>query len=315
MKKDKLHNIEIENLSAYLDHELSEQEETQLRDRLAQDAELREKLEDLRLTRYTLRHTPKVKRQRSFTLSPEMVRKQTAAWRAVNISRLVSVASSVLFAFVLFGEILFSGSAGLLASAPAEESAEVESVEEVEAPMAMQAADENLMEDSAAESMMAAEAAPVEEPAAEEPVADMAADTAEGTPEPIGIGGGIEPTATLPQEAPEAELEGTPEPGGGGAPPTDLPLPTEVPGVQDRTMPSEKATGGIGQAEDGLADDTAMAEDSAESAPMERFEETGPGALEDQPSSIPLIRWIQGGLLVVAIFFGAAAIYFRRSVR
>ena len=194
MKNDKLHTIEIETLSAYLDHELSEREETQLRDRLAQDADLRGKLEDLRLTRYTLRHTPKVKRQRSFTLSPEMVRKQTVAWRAVNISRMVSVAASVLFAFVVVGEILFSGSAGSIAFAPAEDSAMVESSEEMEAPMAMQAADENLMEEPAQEPFIAAEAAPVEEPAAEESTADMAA---ESTSVPIGIGGGNEPTATL----------------------------------------------------------------------------------------------------------------------
>ena len=38
MKNDKLHTIEIETLSAYLDHELSEREESQLRDRLAHDA-------------------------------------------------------------------------------------------------------------------------------------------------------------------------------------------------------------------------------------------------------------------------------------
>ena len=312
MKNDKLHTIEIETLSAYLDHELSEREETQLRDRLAQDADLRGKLEDLRLTRYTLRHTPKVKRQRSFTLSPEMVRKQTVAWRAVNISRMVSVAASVLFAFVVVGEILFSGSAGSIAFAPAEDSAMVESSEEMEAPMAMQAADENLMEEPAQEPFIAAEAAPVEEPAAEESTADMAA---ESTSVPIGIGGGNEPTATLPQDAPAAEPEGTPEPGGGGgAPPTELPVATATDGMQDRTMPSEKVAEGIGQAEDGLAEDTSMVDDSAEAAQMEMLEDTAP--TEDTArESIPWIRWIQGGLLVLAIFFGAAAIYFRRTIR
>jgi hypothetical protein len=315
MKNDKLHTIEIENLSAYLDHELSEREETQLRDRLAHDAELREKLEDLRLTRYTLRHTPKLKRQRSFTLSPEMVRKQTVAWRAINISRLVSVAASVLFAFVIIGEILFSGSAGLLAANTAEDSVMVESSEEMEIPMAMQAADENVMEESAEESMMAAESAPVEEPVADEPAEDVAGDTAEGTPLPPGMGGGIEPTATQSLDVAEAELEGTPEPGaGGGEPPTEPPLPADATDVEERTMPSQKATGEIGQAEDGMADDMTMADDSAESAPVEKIEETGPTE-EGTRESIPWIRWIQGGLLVLAICFGAAAIYFRRMVR
>ena len=310
MKNDKLHTIEIETLSAYLDHELSEREESQLRDRLAHDAELRAKLEDLRLTRYTLRHTPKVKRQRSFTLSPEMVRKQTVAWRAVNISRMVSVAASVLLAFVVVGELLFSGSAGSIAFAPAEDSVMVESSEEMEAPMAMQAADDNLMEEPAQEPNLAAESAPVEEPVAEESTADMAA---ESTPLPPGMGGGIEPTQTQAGEAQEAEPEGTPEPGGGGgALPTELPAPTA--GMQDRTMPSEKVTEGIGQAETGLAEDMSMAEDSAEAAQSQMLEETAPTD-DVARESIPWIRWIQGGLLVLAIFFGAAAIYFRRSIR
>jgi len=315
MKNDKLHTIEIETLSAYLDHELSEREETQLRDRLAHDAELREKLEDLRLTRYTLRHTPKVKRSRSFTLSPEMVRKQTVAWRAINISRLVSVAASVLFSFMIIGEILFSGSGGLLAANTAEDSVMEDSSEEVGIPMSMQAADENLMEEPAEEPMIAAESAPVEEPAADEPAEDVAGDTAESTPTVSGIGGGIEPTATQSLEVAESELEGTPEPGaGGGAPPTEPPLPAEATGVEERTMPSQKATGEIGQAEDGMAEDMTMADDSAETAPVEKFDETGPTE-EGTRESIPWIRWIQGGLLVLAICFGAAAIYFRRTVR
>jgi len=305
MKNDKLNTIEIETLSAYLDHELSEREETQLRERLASDADLRNQLEDLRLTRYTLRHTPKVRRQRSFTLSPEMVRKQTTAWRALTISRMVSVATSVLFAFVVVGEVLFSGSAGLLAAAPAEDTAMVESAEEMEAPMMMQASDENLMGDSAEEQSMAAEAAPMEEPAA-----DMAAESTL----PSGMGGGVEPTEI---EAPAAELEGTPEPGGGGgAPPTAVP--TATVGMQDRTMPSQKATGETGLAEDGMLDDTAMADEIAESAPMEQMGDTELSdqlLQEEQPEPIPTIRWIQAVLLALAIFFGAAAIYFRRTVR
>ncbi|HSG25565.1 MAG TPA: hypothetical protein VLA32_05545 [Anaerolineales bacterium] len=314
MKNDKLHTIEIETLSAYLDHELSEREETQLRDRLAHDAELREKLEDLRLTRYTLRHTPKVKRSRSFTLSPEMVRKQTVAWRAINISRLVSAAASVLFSFMIIGEILFSGSGGLLAANMAEDSVMVDSSEEVGIPMSMQEADDNLMEESAEEPMIAAESAPVEEPAADEPAEDVAGDTAESTPTVSGIGGG-EPVATQSLEVAEAELEGTPEPGaGGGEPPTEPPLPAEATDEEERTMPSQKAMGEIGLAEDGMAEDMTMADDSAEAAPVEKFEETGPTE-EGTRESIPWIRWIQGGLLVLAICFGAAAIYFRRMVR
>jgi len=38
-----------------------------------------------------------------------------------------------------------------------------------------------------------------------------------------------------------------------------------------------------------------------------------PGKPESAP--IPLIRWVQGGLLVLALLSGAAAIYFRRNLR
>ena len=111
---------EIEILSAYLDNALTDEEERRLKARLSQDAALREDLENLRLTRYVLRQTPQIKRQRSFILTPEMVQKQRFAWRALNISRMVAVGASVLFGVVLAGQLFLGMRAGSVAMAPAE---------------------------------------------------------------------------------------------------------------------------------------------------------------------------------------------------
>ena len=308
MKNDKPNYTEIENLSAYLDHELSEVEENQLRGRLAQDAELRDKLEDLRLTRYTLRHTPKVRRQRSFTLSPEVVQKQKFAWRAVNFSRMVAVAASVLFVLVLGGEFLFGGSAGMIASAPAENATSIQELDEMEAPMAMEAPAEEAAEAPAMEE-------PATEPMAEAPLAE-AGDA------------GQEPAAEL-NAQPTPTMQGTEQPAfvqeaeptefgiGGGAPPTETPLPAE-PAAEERTMLSEKTMKETPPIDQGLQDGTMMqtgpiGDDTAglTEGEMEQSELAG----EPESAPIPLIRWVQGGLLVLALLGGAAAIYFRRNLR
>ena len=302
MKNDKLFNTEIENLSAYLDHELSESEEAHLRSRLAQDAELREKLEDLRLTRYTLMHTPKVRRQRSFTLSPEMVQKQRFAWRAVNFSRMVSAAASVLFVLVLGGELLFGSSAGMLASAPADNAAMVQDSAAVEAPMAMEA----LQEEPAMEPG-------VDEPAAAEPAAEAASGLADEATPPVGMGGGIEPTATLAgtQMPVEEPLPQSTEFGiGGGAPPTETLAPPSDSTEEERMVPSEKEPDITAQ------DDALFSSEMVEGEPsdIDSAEMASESEVREQ-APIPIIRWVQAGLLVLALLSGTAAVYFRRTAR
>jgi len=301
MKNDKLNYTEIENLSAYLDHELSEVEENQLRTRLAQDAELRDKLEDLRLTRYTLRHTPKVRRQRSFTLSPEVVQKQKFAWRAVNFSRMVAAAASVLFVLVLGGEILFGGGAGMLASAPAENATFMQESDEMEAPMAM-------------------EAPAMEEPAMEEPMAEAPlAETSDAAQESsTGLIAQSTPTmqgTELP--AAEPEVQPTEFGVGGGAAPTETPMPGE-PAAEERTMPSEKVMQETPPVDQGMQDgemmQTGPVGDDMAGLTEGEMERTGLAG-EPESAPIPLIRWVQGGLLVLALLSGAAAIYFRRTLR
>lgn len=304
---NRLNQREIENLSAYLDHELTESEEAQLRARLAQDVALREALEDLRLTRYTLRNAPRVKRQRSFTLTPEMVGQQRLAWRALNFSRIMAVTASVLFAAILGGQLLLGGQAGMLASAPPEEAAmnaaDVEESMMMEAPAA-EPVEEAEMQDLAAEStmdegamdMQAAEAEMVEEASPEEP---------------SGIGGGPTPT---PEGTPAPPMEGdapqTQEPGGGGGEPPDAAAePAAEPTIvaESRTIPMEKD----------------IPDDAVE---RESMDAGGEAMVQEQPVEEPYpepagqegISWIVWVQIVLGVFALAAAgawIYFRRIVR
>ena len=110
MKNRNQRQPDLETLSAYLDHELSEAEEQTLRSRLSRDTALQHQLDDLRQTRYVLRNTPKVKRPRSFVLSPEMVRQQRFAAGAWNVSRWVSAVASALLIVAIGGQYLLSGS-------------------------------------------------------------------------------------------------------------------------------------------------------------------------------------------------------------
>ncbi|MCB2178632.1 hypothetical protein KQH61_04370 [bacterium] len=313
MKNNHYPQSEIENLSAYLDHELTGAEEAQLRSRLAEDAKLRETLEDLRLTRYTLQHTPKVRRQRSFVLTPEMVRQQKAIWRAFSFSRTIAVAASVLFALVMGGQVLLGSGVGMLSATNQENFAmdvyDDAAMDEAEAPMMMQAASEDeITEESAAttadDSMMAdngtnvdtAGAAP-EEAAAEEPAAEMAPT----------------PTETL---APQPTMDMTnPPAGGGGPPPTEttptatetmkMPAPTDEGQAEDMpaALPDE---GDLGAGDTRIAEgdrimqDESMAEDTALTEPVR------------QP--IPTIRWVEIGLLALAVIGAGLTIYFRRKV-
>ena len=66
-------NQDLNLLSAYLDHALREPEQKRLETRLAQDPELRERLENLRRTKQLIGFLPRLKAPRNFTLTPQMV--------------------------------------------------------------------------------------------------------------------------------------------------------------------------------------------------------------------------------------------------
>lgn len=308
MKNNHYTQSEIENLSAYLDHELTKAEEAQMRSRLAEDASLREALEDLRLTRYTLRNTPRVRRQRSFVLTPEMVRQQKTSWRAFSFSRAISIGASVLFALVIGGEVLSGGGIGMMAAAPQENAAvavydEAASMEADE-PMMMQ----EMPEDDSANSAMGTLLEESE---------DTFADDAESEPaaEEMAMPTETETLAPMPTQS-ETMLPSA----GGGLPPTETPEPTPTemsvavaPPPADEGSPSDVA----GKDTDGdITMEDLRVMDTERDAPMDALE-TDTALAETQAQvrePIPAVRWVQIGLLLVALLGGGLASYFRRRV-
>jgi anti-sigma factor RsiW len=113
---------DIEKLSAYLDGQLSQAEKTRLESRLASDRELDSALNDLRQARTILRHTPKRRAPRNFTLTPKMAGIRPPVPRAVPALSWASMVAAILFVCTvgvnLLGQISFGAAAPMAASAP-----------------------------------------------------------------------------------------------------------------------------------------------------------------------------------------------------
>jgi anti-sigma factor RsiW len=113
---------DIEQLSAYLDGELSQAEKTRLESRLASDRELASALADLRQTRSILRRMPKRRAPRNFMLTPKMAGIRPPVPRAVPALSWASAVAVLLFVctagFNLLGKISFGAAAPMMASAP-----------------------------------------------------------------------------------------------------------------------------------------------------------------------------------------------------
>lgn len=291
MKNNKPKHTIIETLSAYLDGQLSEQDTQVLRQRLETDAALRTQLDGLRQTRYVLRRTPKLKRRRSFILSPEMVRQQKTFFRAMNVSRMISVAASVLLLATLGSQYLFAGGMGL-SSAPMADSANYEMAEDAPAEepmMAMEGPDETATEESAMGALMVEPSEEVEgEPA------DAAGDAAD-------VGEAEEPAPPLAGE-PAAEETAPAQ--------AEMVLPTATPAEDQRSVPMEKDVDGTQAGEDsasppglGEADQMLPADDL----------DGGGGLLRG--SQISALQIVQAVLLVLVIAGGLTAAYFRKKVR
>jgi hypothetical protein len=293
MKTNRSPLSELENLSAYLDDQLQPIEAEELRQRLAQESELRRQLEDLRRTRYILRRTPKVKRLRNFVLSPEDIRRQRFAAQAMNFSRLISAAASVLLLVMIGTQFLLGG--GLMAGAPAEnfslmvdEAADDLGAEEPAAETMMlesvpmeEAAEEDSADDSIDAALVAEE---TEMPAAEE--AEMLDDAPTQTPELDGAGGGppVEGEPPAPEATSEAEFS-----------------------PDERSMPTEKDTsteGGVG--ESGLTGEEVQSQD--EVFATEPAEPT-------LVISLSPARIVQAVLLLLAVAGALMAAYYRKQVR
>jgi len=116
-KRPRTHDLKL--LSAYLDNELTPPQRQGLETRLEHDSVLREKLENMRRTKFILGSLPRLKAPRSFALTPEMVnvrrKKQPPLFNAL---RLASSIAAVLLVALVGIELVLGGElgAGLMAS-------------------------------------------------------------------------------------------------------------------------------------------------------------------------------------------------------
>jgi hypothetical protein len=266
-----------ELLSAYLDGELSAEEQARLGAQLAADPALQAELEALRRTVALVRELPPVRIPRNFVLPPTRAARPRSApsarprraWTAPLLTAATAVVS-LMFVAILAGDLLLSG-AGQLAPEPAAQMAESETLPEAPAPAAV-------VEPGAIEVTVAVEAeVPAEEtlrlgttptdtllpmPAEPPPDAAPATDVPEGyaietsqdmsgtVPAMGGGGPAIEPTAAphTPIVEEQAEDEWTIPPAATGIPGTDegdlelTPREVEVPPPQQAMGEAEPET-------------------------------------------------------------------------
>jgi len=113
---------DIEQLSAYLDGQLSQVEKTRLEARLQADPALGTLLDDLREAHFALRRTPKRSVPRNFTLTPRMAGVRPPLPRLVPALSWASAVAAFLFIITLGGNLLgqlsFGAAAPMLAAAP-----------------------------------------------------------------------------------------------------------------------------------------------------------------------------------------------------
>lgn len=319
---------EWEAISAYLDGQLAQKERARLEARLQASAELRSALEDLRNTRTLLRSQPRVRAPRNFTLTPQMVgglapRRSTPS--LFPFMRLASAFAGLVFVLVLVAD-LFAGAPPVpTASMPqmAEVAMATEEVMLESAPAMKTAPDPAAMSAPGEEPLAAAEAMTESMTMMEAP-AQAPAEAADAAEEPTGAGeaagaedpaDAAEPAAEEPAEAfgvfaaPETvspEIQGT------------LPAPPEAAPAIAQAVPEEGAeAAAAGSAEDNQAlSDEAMrsggGQPEAETSLDVPVSETAQGS-RFPPLDRQTLRWMEVVLAVLALGFGAAAYFLRRS--
>ncbi len=207
-----------ELLSAYIDGALSPRERARLEARLAQDADLRARLESLQQTVALVRGMPPVRAPRHFLLTPAMVRRPApVARRLAPALTFATAISGLLCVVLLVGNLLTAGWGGMGAAAPApmvayEESPQVLETEETGVEKAPPASETAPPE----EGLLSRAATASETLVPEVQDWEMTPSLIEGGPVPAdegGIGGGAAPGPSLwePTEPGEEVLTRTPE--------------------------------------------------------------------------------------------------------
>ena len=295
------HDWEI--LSAYLDGELTSQEQSRLEHSLQQRIDLQQALDELRRTRIILRSAARVRAPRNFSLTPAMVGELKPSRKPLfsfNALRLSSALASVLLVLTVIGEwFSFSGPLATLVAMVSEPSAVAESV----------------MPEAAMLPDSTTNAAELRQSITEEP-SPKALMAPEGTPAPTY---GLEALSV-------AETETTiEEPAEGGEPfvgayLAETPSPEEAP-LLEAAPPMEEAP----EAEAMIAPETPVAEvaelpaaplptavaaaDSSDTI-SQQPDTTDPGLDQRLPW-----RFAQGVLLALALITGSAALITRQLHR
>lgn len=110
---------DVEQLSAYLDGELSQAEAARLETRLAADPQLASVFEALRQSRALLRQLPQRRAPRNFTLTPKMVGQKPPLPRAYPFFRFSTALAAVLLLLTFAINAIGPLTSGVMAPAPA----------------------------------------------------------------------------------------------------------------------------------------------------------------------------------------------------
>lgn len=272
---------DLEQLSAYLDGQLSPRQAARLEKRLRQEPQLRRAYKELRATVQTLATLPEQPLPRNFTLSPEMVGRRRAfpAYTALRFATVV-----VSFAFVVL-----VGLDALSAAAPAALRSMVPAVEFEQAAPA---------EERFGAGQEATAAAPADLLGAGEAEAIEITPTAAEAQQAFG------------QQAPETEESAKAAEAESGA---ELPAATAT---LEAAPPAVAAAPLTEVAPEAPSIEEGVAEDQA-NVPLEG---PSPRELEATPSGIPapyliVRRALEIGLGLLALSLAAATLWVRRSSR
>jgi len=207
-----------ELLSAYIDGALSPRERARLEARLAQDADLRARLESLQRTVALVRGMPPLRAPRNFLLTPAMVRRPApVARRLAPALTFATAISGLLCVLLLVGNLLSAGWGGMGAAAPAP------MVAYEGTPQVLETGEPGAKKAPPVSETVPPEEGPLSSAATvpETPAPEMRA-WSEGTPSPIeaapypsdmgGMGGGAAPEPPLGERPERGEEEGFPEP-------------------------------------------------------------------------------------------------------
>jgi len=278
-------------ISAYLDGQLSPKEKTRLEARLGSETALKQAFLDIRQTKLLLSHAKTIKAPRNFTLTEEQARsiKPVRTLRFLPILSISSALATIMMIFAIFFEL--SSGPRMTANVAMEPAAEI---------LSMQAAPQM---DSSRE--------------VNDQTNPMIIQWGSGATGMGGGGGGGDATSlAIGGGAPDYTAKsGSELPGMGGADPgaiNTVPLPEAPTESVLSASPEEVAEPIVGTGPI-LGIRTEDEASTYNQAVMEILEEQANASKSSIPSAIPMIRWVQTGLALVALVTGGIALLLWRK--